>query len=188
MSEEQCSLARHGPERVQPAVDRDDRGAHGLVRLHAVEEQRGARVGEVLDAQDERRDQGGDEDDDAIEMNEDVGGALEDVPDKGDDEAESGDEEEQDLDEKIEDLDKSDPAAVDEKLWGDEKGPEDEGGQDDKIGNDRSKEQQQDESEVVAKEGGEKKEQKGEKGKEGRRADSRSRAFVFGGVRRAGEG
>ncbi|KAL1666977.1 hypothetical protein GGF50DRAFT_125186 [Schizophyllum commune] len=118
------------------------------------------------EAQDERRDQGGDEDDDAIEMNEDVGGALEDVPDKGDDEAESGDEEEQDLDEKIEDLDKSDPAAVDEKLWGDEKGPEDEGGQDDKIGDDRSKEQQQDESEVVAKEGGEKREQKGEKGKD----------------------
>ncbi|KAL1705188.1 hypothetical protein EV121DRAFT_279766 [Schizophyllum commune] len=118
------------------------------------------------EAQDERRDQGGDEDNDAIEMNEDVGGALEDVPDKGDDDAESGDEEEQDLDEKIEDLDKSDPAAVDEKLWGDEKGPEDEGGQDDKIGDDRSKEQQQDESEVVAKEGGEKKEQKGEKGKD----------------------
>uniref|UniRef100_D8PXL7 Midasin n=1 Tax=Schizophyllum commune (strain H4-8 / FGSC 9210) TaxID=578458 RepID=D8PXL7_SCHCM len=118
------------------------------------------------EAQDERRDQGGDEDDDAIEMNEDVGGALEDVPDRGDDEAESGDEEEQDLDEKIEDLDKSDPAAVDEKLWGDEKGPEDEGGQDDKIGDDRSKEQQQDESEVVAKEGGDKKEQKGEKGKD----------------------
>ncbi|KAL1760476.1 hypothetical protein FB107DRAFT_202952 [Schizophyllum commune] len=118
------------------------------------------------EAQDERRDQGGDEDDDAIEMNEDVGGALEDVPDKADDEAESDDEEEQDLDEKIEDLDKSDPAAVDEKLWGDEKGPEDESGQDDKIGDDRSKEQQQDESEVVAKEGGEKKEQKGEKGKD----------------------
>ncbi|KAL1744525.1 hypothetical protein HDZ31DRAFT_82642 [Schizophyllum fasciatum] len=117
------------------------------------------------DAQDERRDHGG-EDDDAIEMNEDVGGELEDVPDKGDADDESGDEEEQDPDEKIEDLDKSDPAAVDEKLWGDEKGPEDEGGADDKVGDDRSKEQQQDESEVVAKEGGEKKEQKGEKGKD----------------------
>lgn len=119
------------------------------------------------EAKDERHEDG--EDDDAIEMNEDVGGELEDVPDKGEDDAESGDDEDQELDEKIEDLDKNDPAAVDEKLWGDEKGPEDDTGADDKVDEDRSKEQQQDESEVVAKEGGEKKEQKEQKGEKGKK-------------------
>ncbi|KAF5382460.1 hypothetical protein D9615_002742 [Tricholomella constricta] len=92
------------------------------------------------------------DDADAIEMGDDFGGEMEDVPDTGSqDEAESDGESDVEPDEQLGDLDPSDPSAVDEKLWGDEKGPED-GKQDEKTDQDRS-EEKSGESEVVAKEG-----------------------------------
>ncbi|KAF7308632.1 Midasin [Mycena chlorophos] len=93
-------------------------------------------------------------DDDAIEMDEDIGGQLEDVPDEGKEEEEKENEDgsEADPEEQLGDLDASDPSAVDEKLWGDEKGPEDSSQKDDKTNKDHS-EQQSGDSEVVAKEG-----------------------------------
>ncbi|KAG5644766.1 hypothetical protein DXG03_007674 [Asterophora parasitica] len=105
------------------------------------------------------------DDGDAIEMGDDIGGEMEDVPDNGsDDGAESGDENDAEPDEQLGDLDPSDPSAVDEKLWGDEKGPED-GKQDEKMDQDRSEEKSGD-SEVVAKEGHDKTKSKEKAGKE----------------------
>ncbi|KAF8073543.1 midasin nuclear AAA ATPase [Lyophyllum atratum] len=92
------------------------------------------------------------DDGEAIEMSEDFGGDMEDVPDTGSqDEAESDNESDVEPEEKLGDLDPSDPSAVDEKLWGEEKGPED-GKEDDRTDKDRSGEKSG-ESEVVAKEG-----------------------------------
>lgn len=67
------------------------------------------------------------EEDDAIEMNEDMGGQLQYVPDAEYEQQEDDSEEQndEDLDEQIGDLDAHDPSAVDEKLWGDETGPQD---------------------------------------------------------------
>ncbi|KAG5638685.1 hypothetical protein H0H81_011065 [Sphagnurus paluster] len=112
------------------------------------------------DMQQEREKRGEKDDGDAIEMGNDFGGEMEDVPDSesqdgGDD---SGDESDEGPDEQIGDLDPSDPSAVDEKMWGDEKGPED-GKPDEKTDQDRSQENSGD-SEVVAKEGQEKKKQR----------------------------
>ncbi|KAJ6585296.1 midasin nuclear AAA ATPase [Mycena capillaripes] len=93
------------------------------------------------------------DDDDAIEMSEDIGGSLEDVPeDEEQDEKDSDQGSEADPEEQLGDLDASDPAAVDEKLWGDEQGPEDSAEKDDKTNQDHS-EQKSGDSEVVAKEG-----------------------------------
>ncbi|KAG6810904.1 hypothetical protein H0H92_009865 [Tricholoma furcatifolium] len=107
------------------------------------------------DAQDQEKDKRDDRDkgdDDALEMNEDFGGEMEDVPEnESQDEAESDNESDAGPEEQLGDLDPSDPSAVDEKMWGDEKGPED-GKQDEKTDQDRSAEQSG-ESEVVAKEG-----------------------------------
>ncbi|KAJ4482340.1 midasin nuclear AAA ATPase [Lentinula aciculospora] len=98
-----------------------------------------------------------DQDDDAIEMSQDFDGDMEDVPDSGSQaEEESESESNPDPEEQIQDLDASDPAAVDEKFWGDEKGPDD---GDDKTNKDSST-QQSAESEVVAKEGGNRPESK----------------------------
>ncbi|PFH53375.1 hypothetical protein AMATHDRAFT_1433 [Amanita thiersii Skay4041] len=94
-------------------------------------------------------------DGDAIEMGEDIEGEMEDVPDKGSEDEGSnsdGDESEADPEERLENLDASDPSAVDEKLWGDEKGPEDSDQVDGKTGQDHAEEQNGD-PEVVAKEG-----------------------------------
>lgn len=66
------------------------------------------------------------EDDNIIEMGEDFGGALEDVPENdAQDDDESDGESQGEPDEQLGDLDTSDPSAVDEKLWADEQGPED---------------------------------------------------------------
>ena len=91
-----------------------------------------------------------DEDEEAIEMNQDIGGELEDVEDQdeGEDD-EPGDDSE--VEDKAENLDGNDPHAVDEKLWGDEQGKEPENS-DDKLEKDHSSKQQQGNSEVVAKE------------------------------------
>ena len=113
---------------------------------------------------DDKQEPAGDhEDGDAIEMNDDFGGALEDVPDPGsdgeNDNADSDSDNEQDIDETIGDLDELDPSAVDEKLWGDEKGPEDPESKEEKADQDHSKEQEGS-SEVVAKESQEQKKSK----------------------------
>ncbi|KIK69742.1 hypothetical protein GYMLUDRAFT_52909 [Collybiopsis luxurians FD-317 M1] len=87
--------------------------------------------------------------DDAVEMSQDFGGEMEDMSDgsqdEGSDQGSSADPEEQ-----IGDLDASDPTAVDEKFWGNEKGPENSG--ENKTSKDSSTQQSGD-SEVVAKEG-----------------------------------
>ncbi|KAF9533063.1 hypothetical protein CPB83DRAFT_903057 [Crepidotus variabilis] len=89
--------------------------------------------------------------DDAVEMNEDFGGALEDISDdEEEDENKSGDDQ-QDIEEALGDLESNDPTAVDEKLWGDEKGPEDNPGNEGKADEDHSKEHKGP-SDVVAKE------------------------------------
>ncbi|KDQ25963.1 hypothetical protein PLEOSDRAFT_1045779, partial [Pleurotus ostreatus PC15] len=94
------------------------------------------------------------DDPNAIEMSEDIGGDMEDVPDTGSQEGDEGSDEDdskEDLEEQIGQLDKSDPSAVDEKLWGDEEG-DDSNQDDDKINEDRAQHTSS-ESEVVAKEG-----------------------------------
>ncbi|KAF9013326.1 hypothetical protein BDQ17DRAFT_1419481 [Cyathus striatus] len=95
-----------------------------------------------------------DNEDDAIEMSEEFAGDLEDVPDDGSDneDDDSDAESEGPPEERIEKLDASDPGTVDEKLWGDEKGPDGSNESDDKTTQDHSEEKAND-SEVVAKEG-----------------------------------
>ncbi|KIJ64401.1 hypothetical protein HYDPIDRAFT_132220 [Hydnomerulius pinastri MD-312] len=107
------------------------------------------------------REKGKDEEN-TIEMSEDFGGEMEDVPEEGED-GEEGDEEEEEEegegpDEQLSNLDKSDPAAVDEKLWGDEAGKD--GKDEDELHQDRSEKNQQRESDVVAKQKSNGKEQK----------------------------
>ncbi|KAJ6530392.1 midasin nuclear AAA ATPase [Mycena vulgaris] len=103
---------------------------------------------------DEGKDPKDRNDDDAIEMSEDIGGSLEDVPedDESQDEKDSDQGSDVDPEEQLGDLDASDPSAVDEKLWGDEQGPQDSPAKDDKTNQDHSEEKSGD-SEVVAKEG-----------------------------------
>lgn len=106
--------------------------------------------GEEQDPNQPRDDTG---DDDAIEMSEDIGGELEDIPDDGSGDEEDGDSDKDsqaDPEEQLGDLDASDPSAVDEKLWGDESGPDnkDDSG---KVDQDHSEEKVEN-SDVVAKE------------------------------------
>ncbi|TBU59248.1 midasin [Dichomitus squalens] len=90
----------------------------------------------------------------ALEMSEDFGGKMQDVPEKeGEEEGEEEDEEEgEEPEEQVGDLDATDPSAVDEKLWGDEAGPEDDKKDQGKSEQDHSAKQQEKESEMVAKE------------------------------------
>lgn len=113
-----------------------------------------------------QREKGKDEEN-TIEMSEDFGGEMEDVPEtEEDDENEEAEEDGEDgPDEQLGKLDKSDPAAVDEKLWGDE-GGNDDGKSDDELENNRSQEDQREGSDVVAKQtkkGKEKNDEKKEK-------------------------
>ena len=88
---------------------------------------------------------------DAIEMNDDFGSALEDIPDAtSENDMESDADNEPELDETLENLDDLDTTAVDEKMWGDEKGP-DPRDSEDHTNQERSK-KQDDSSEVVGKE------------------------------------
>ncbi|TFK40741.1 midasin nuclear AAA ATPase [Crucibulum laeve] len=129
--------------------------------------------GEEVEKQD-RQDKN--DDDDAIEMNEDFDGNLEDIPDDGSqDEAGSDAESEVDPEEKLGKLDASDPAAVDEKLWGDEQGPEDSGDGDDKADQDHS-EDKGGNSEMVAKEGKQPKEKQKKKEQRGDQKDGEDEA------------
>jgi midasin len=96
---------------------------------------------------------------DAVEMSEDFAGEMEDV-DKGEEGEgeEDGSEEEDDgpePEEQLGKLDASDPEAVDEKMWGDEKGP-DARDDDQHAGDNAADQPDQDPSELAAKDEGKK--------------------------------
>ncbi|TFY83880.1 hypothetical protein EWM64_g135 [Hericium alpestre] len=111
-------------------------------------------------AQNERnKDEDDQEKDNTIEMGQDFEGELEDVPDEGEegeDENDDDAEEAEEPEEQIGDVGENDEGKVDEKLWGDEKGPEENEG---KTNEDHST-SKGDESEMVAKEGGKKEKDK----------------------------
>ena len=76
-----------------------------------------------------KRDKGGDEGDDAIEVGDNFQGELESLPESGSEEEEPTNEDEEGPEETLGDLDVGDPDAIDEKLWGDETGTQDDGKQ-----------------------------------------------------------
>lgn len=119
--------------------------------------------GEDEGDQEQRKDDG---DDNAVEMSEDFGGALEDVPDDGSQEEQDGSDEESEADpeERVEDIDPTDPSALDEKIWGDDSGPQDTKDDEDHTQKDRSEEQSSS-SDVVAKENRRRSDKEKEKGK-----------------------
>ena len=107
-----------------------------------------------------KENEGKQDNEDAIEMNDDFGGALEDMPDAdSENDVESDTDNEPELDETLENLDNLDNSAVDEKMWGDEKGPEDSRNSEDQTSQDHSK-KEDDSSEVVGKEGKQQKQSK----------------------------
>lgn len=120
--------------------------------------------GEDDDEGGTQRDKGTDEET-TIEMSEDFRGEMEDVSETEEDDKNEEAEEQEGPDEQLSKLDKSDPAAVDEKLWGDE-GGDDDGEGDDKLNHDRSQEDHRKDSDVVAKDEKKGKEQKDQKRKE----------------------
>ncbi|KAI6030422.1 midasin [Pisolithus orientalis] len=99
----------------------------------------------------ERGEGKGKDDENTIEMSETFEGEMEDVEEEedGDGEEESP-EDEEGPDEQLGKLDRADPNKVDEKLWGDEPGEDEEDQQEDELHQDRSG-QASDESNVVAK-------------------------------------
>lgn len=99
---------------------------------------------EGVDEEVERAEEGN-----ALEMSEDFGGHMQDVPDGDDEDEGTDDESHTEPEEQIGDLDASDPSAVDEKLWGDESGPQDNDKDGGKSKDDHSHQQQ--DSEMVAK-------------------------------------
>ncbi|KAH9179366.1 midasin [Lactarius sanguifluus] len=67
-----------------------------------------------------------DKEDNAIEIDDDFQGELENLPNTGpEDEENDADEDEEDIEERLGDLDVGDSDTIDEKLWGDETGPQD---------------------------------------------------------------
>ena len=98
----------------------------------------------------EKRDKGGENDDDAIEVGDDFQGELESVPESGSEEEQPTNEDEDGPEEALGDLDAEDPDAIDEKLWGDKTGPQDDGKQG-KTSEDHPSKSSAD-SEMVAKE------------------------------------
>ena len=76
-----------------------------------------------------KRDEGGEDGDDAIEIGDDFQGELESLPESGSEEEQSTNEDEEGPEETLGDLDVGDPDAIDEKLWGDETGTQDDGKQ-----------------------------------------------------------
>ncbi|KIO05359.1 hypothetical protein M404DRAFT_999966 [Pisolithus tinctorius Marx 270] len=99
----------------------------------------------------ERGEGKGKDDENTIEMSETFEGEMEDVEEEedGDGEEESP-EDEEGPDEQLGKLNRADPNKVDEKLWGDEPGEDEEDRQEDELHQDRSG-QASDESNVVAK-------------------------------------
>jgi midasin len=98
------------------------------------------------------RQDGSNEDEEAIEMSQDIGGEMEDVPEESTKDEDSGPEDESEIgpEERLGKLDASDPSAVDEKLWQNETGPENSEQTNDKTNKDGK---DAGESEVVAKDG-----------------------------------
>ncbi|KAG0336802.1 hypothetical protein BG004_007894 [Podila humilis] len=93
------------------------------------------------------------EEDKGIEMENDFEGNMEDVEpssDQEDDEDDDDDEEKEDPDEAIGDVDDDNPEAIDEKMWGDDEA-EDARDNDKMIDEDKSTEQNEQESDMVAK-------------------------------------
>ncbi|KAI0754666.1 midasin [Daedaleopsis nitida] len=88
----------------------------------------------------------------ALEMSEDFGGKMQDLSDAGEEDEDEGDDEREEPEEQLGDLDVGDPSAVDEKLWGNEAGPEDSNDDPGKSKDDHSTKHQDQESETVAKE------------------------------------
>ncbi len=76
-----------------------------------------------------KRDDDRKDDDDAIEVGDDFQGELESLPESGSEEERSTNEDEEGPEDTLGDLDVGDPDAIDEKLWGDETGPQDNGKQ-----------------------------------------------------------
>ena len=112
---------------------------------------------------------------DGIEMNDDFGGDLEDIPDTGsENDAESDADNESELDETLGKLDDLDTSAVDEKMWGDEKGPEDSKDSEDQSNQDHSK-KEGGSSEVVGKEGKEQTQSKDKQSEEKEEIDLEER-------------
>ncbi|KAG8852125.1 hypothetical protein FRB96_008926 [Tulasnella sp. 330] len=77
------------------------------------------------DEEEQERDKDDDEEGEeekAIEMSDDIGGEMEDVEKPGDEKDDGEQEEKEDHEEQIGELDPLDPNAVDEKLWGNDKG------------------------------------------------------------------
>jgi midasin len=97
-----------------------------------------------------RGDESKENDDDAIEIGDDFQGELENIPESGSEEERPTDENEEGPEETLDNLDVGDPDTVDEKLWGDEAGPQDDGKQD-QSSKDQSNKPSAD-SDVVAKE------------------------------------
>ncbi|KAH9936525.1 uncharacterized protein B0H18DRAFT_1206806 [Fomitopsis serialis] len=107
---------------------------------------------EGADEQVERAEEGN-----ALEMSEDFEGQMQDAP-EGEDEGEGEDgESDAEPEEQIGDLDALDPSAIDEKLWGDEAGPQDTQQDGGSNQDDRSSHKQ--DAEMVAKDGDEAKSQ-----------------------------
>lgn len=125
-----------------------------------------------LEGADDAQSKGDDEDGDAKEIEEDVGGELEDVDDKrGSEEEESGNEEENDIEDEIGEVEDQNDTALDEKMWDSEK---------DDLRNKETEKQNEDESaqdnndiDMVNKEGEEKEEAKNDqKNKEQQEEDA----------------
>jgi midasin len=106
-----------------------------------------------------------------IEMSQDIGGELEDVEGQDDEEEDDESGDDPGIEEKAEDLDRNDPNAVDEKLWGDEKGKEPHES-DDKLEKDHSSQQEQGNPEVVAKENEGKRKEEGDGGDQAETVES----------------
>ncbi|KAG0232655.1 AAA ATPase midasin [Actinomortierella wolfii] len=104
--------------------------------------------------QDENDQKDTEEEDKGIEMENDFDGKLEDVKPTSDDEDDQDDdedeEEQEDPDEEIGDVDDDNPEAIDEKMWGDDEA-EDARDNDKMIDEDKSTEQKEQESDMVAK-------------------------------------
>ncbi|KAG0022720.1 AAA ATPase midasin [Entomortierella chlamydospora] len=113
---------------------------------------------QVLGTQNEKKQDEDDkkqteEEDKGIEMENDFEGNLEDVEpasDQEDDDDDDDDEEKEDPDEAIGDVDDDNPEAIDEKMWGDDEA-EDARDNDKMIDEDKSTEQNEQESDMVAK-------------------------------------
>lgn len=113
--------------------------------------------GEEIDSKEE---QSGHDEGDAIEVNDDFGGELEDFPEQDTEEDDRGaGEEQEEFDETLGNLDPLDPSAIDEKMWSDKQGSE---GSDDQQGEADTghSEKQKGSSELVAKDGKERKKSK----------------------------